>query len=304
MRTREEFLADRVKGLGGSDMAAILGIDPWKQAIDVFYDKRPDLAEEVGWIAQPVEGDAAMFGTILEGAIADIYTEKTGQKVQQRHQAQEHKKHPFLRANIDRKVVGERRGLEIKHVGFRMANRWGDSGTSDVAEYYVPQVMHYLLVMDYPAWDVAALIGGSDFRVYQLERDPEWDEILVESGSKFWELVQAGTPPEIDYSHRFADDLIGRLYTNIEGSVELPESSLHLHETLKVLNDRKNDLDKAAKAIRNELLDLAGNAGRVFIPGLKGGYTRKSIHRDEYTVEASDYIRFGYSANLKRKDDE
>ena len=298
----EEQIEARRSGLGGSDMAAVLGIDPYKQAIDVFYDKRPDIAAEAGYVPDVVEGDHVDFGNYIEEPVAQLYAKRTGLKVRRSNVHHAHKSAPWLKANIDRKVEGIQRGLEIKSVNWRLAHLWGDAGTDEVADYYLPQIMHYLLVLDYPEWDAAALIGGAtDFRIYHLKRDAEWDELILDTSRDFWvEHVEKGIPPAIDLEHAKASQTLRKVYSQVNGdAVTLPDEALHWHQVIEQAKAKAKEYSAVAEGATNHLLDLAGNASRIYIPGVKGAYVREQRHRDEYTAPATDFVVFRYSSRMK-----
>lgn len=295
-----EQLQERQSAVGGSDLAAILGVSPYAQAIDVFYDKRPDLADEHGYIPRVVDGFAVDRGNLFEDPIAKLVEKKTGQKVRKSNVRHVHPQYPWLAANIDRKWEGEKRGLEIKTVTHRLAHLWGKEGTDQVAEYYLPQPHHYMLVLDYPVWDLAALIGIDDLRLYEIERDPEMDELIIDVSHDFWhENVLKGIPPEIDLDHPKASDLMKRLYRGIDGQVILDESAAHWLSVMNEAREIEKQYGVVADNARLHLQKLAGNAGKIFIPGVQGGFTRKEVKRKGYEVEPSSYIDFRFSKTLK-----
>ena len=291
-------------GIGGSDVAAILGLDPFgRQAIDVFYDKLPELAEEHGFVPATVdaESDAIILGNCLEAGIAEAYSLRTGRKIRRSNKNHTHPKYTFLRAFVDRLIVGERRGLEIKNVGYRMASKWGPSGTDEVAEYYLPQVHHYMLVLDYPVWDVAAAIGGNEIRIYTIERDPEWDEIIIDACSEFWGYVERKEPPPIDLGSPYASDTVKRVYTGTNGS------TVYLDETVmywaKVMGDAKEHIKRYQKAVdtaKAHILYMMGDASIGVLPD-GTGFTRKLVRRKGYKVQAKEYIDLRFSKNLGGK---
>lgn len=298
MLTKEQ-IEDRQTGCGGSDLAALLGLDKYRQAVDVFYSKRPDLAAEAGYVAPIVEGPHVEFGNLAEEPLAQIYAQKHGCRVQRSNQLHRHPKAPYLIANIDRRVVGVRRGLEIKtSIGhWTLARDWGPSGTDEVAEYYLPQPMHYMLVLDYPEWDVAALVGGTtDIRYYRMLRDPEWDEIIMDTAADFWKLVEKGEAPSVDPDHRAAAQVVKRVYAKVEGEeVLLPEEASHWHQVAAesaALAKRYSDTADNAKA---HLATLMGNAGLGRILGVDGAYTRKVVKRAGFTVKPTQYVDFRFS---------
>ena len=73
---REEWLAYRRKGIGGSDASAVLGISPFRTGVDLYYDKLGQSVEddEQNWVAKEM-------GTVLEDLVARIFAKKTGLKV-------------------------------------------------------------------------------------------------------------------------------------------------------------------------------------------------------------------------------
>ncbi|WP_019024091.1 MULTISPECIES: YqaJ viral recombinase family protein [unclassified Thioalkalivibrio] len=296
---RAAFLEARRAGIGGSDMAAILGLDPWKQAIDVFYDKRPDLAEEHGYQPREDAEDEDLgprfWGSILEDPIAEGYAKRTGRKVQRSNVQHALEQAPYMLANIDRRVVGEKRGVEIKNVSLRMSHLWGPDGTDEVASYYLPQVCHYMLVLDMPVWDVAALIGGSELRIYTVERDPEMDQILLNAGAEFWSRVEAGTPPPVDPEHKRAAEVLRRVYPGTNGeTVALGDDAQRWAEVMWDAQAQAKQYQAVVDGARAHLQAMAGAASVATLPG-GGGFVRKVVKRKGYEVEPSEYVDFRFN---------
>ena len=83
MNAREQWLADRRKGIGGSDIGAILGLSPYRTLMDVFLDKRGE--------TQPKGNEQAMYwGTVLEDVVAHEYQKRTDRKIQRVNQMLAH----------------------------------------------------------------------------------------------------------------------------------------------------------------------------------------------------------------------
>lgn len=75
--SEEEWLAYRRKGIGGSDVAALLGISPWRTARDLYYDKLNIVAvedNEDNWVALEM-------GHLLEPLVAKIFQHRTRYKI-------------------------------------------------------------------------------------------------------------------------------------------------------------------------------------------------------------------------------
>ena len=94
--SREEWLAYRRQGLGGSDAAAVLGISPFRTAVDLYYDKRnlPIEDDEGNWVAMEV-------GNLLEDLVARIFAKKTELKIYRRKCMFQHPAHPWMLADLD-----------------------------------------------------------------------------------------------------------------------------------------------------------------------------------------------------------
>ena len=105
--SREDWLKYRKKGIGGSDSSAILGANPYSSAFDVYLDKTGDYEEEV-------DNERMLWGRILEDIVAKEFTKRTGIKLRKRFAILQHDEYDWMIANVDRLVVGEDAGAEIK----------------------------------------------------------------------------------------------------------------------------------------------------------------------------------------------
>jgi putative phage-type endonuclease len=190
MENKQEWLRERKNYLGGSDLGAIAGLNPYRTALDVYLDKTSDDITE--------ETNAAMrWGNLLEEAVAEGYSEDTGKMVWKWLQPIKHKEYPFLAANIDRWVGDREYVLECKTAGFNKAKEWGDLGTDNIPESYLVQVSYYAAICDVPKVDIAVLIGGNDFRIYTYERNKELEDKLIKIACNFWHNhIEKRIPPK------------------------------------------------------------------------------------------------------------
>jgi putative phage-type endonuclease len=183
---RDEFLADRRSGIGGSDAAAVLGLSKWKTPFAVYQEK-------VGEILETTENEAMLWGKALEPVIRQQYAERTGRAVLVPDGMLTHPKHSFMLANLDG-FTDDKRIVEIKTA--RTADEWGEPGTDEVPQAYLIQVQHYMAVTGFPVADVAVLIGGQDFRLYEVPADAELQEMMIEGEAEFWKRVVDRNPPD------------------------------------------------------------------------------------------------------------
>lgn len=187
---RKEFLEARRSGIGGSDVAAILGLSKWRTPLDVYNSKVLEVPEN------DEMSDAMHFGIVLEDVVAQEFSRRTGKKVQRRNKVYKHKDYPELLANIDRYVIAERAGLECKTSSAWMADQWGESGTDQVPIPYLLQCTHYMSVTGMKKWWVSALIGGNDFRWYPIPYNEDMANHVIEKCREFWnDHVLKKVPP-------------------------------------------------------------------------------------------------------------
>lgn len=188
MISRREFLQRRKSGIGGSDVAAVLGVSPWKTPYELYLDKTTDDVD----LTTSARLEA---GTRLEPVIADWYADRhPEQTIQRRNGMFRHREHPELVANIDRYIVGGGI-LECKtYTGFDR-DRFGEGGDA-IPEEYLLQVQHYMYVTGYRSAVVAVLIHGWDFREYAVAYDAELAEFAADKCVAFWrDHVLAHVPP-------------------------------------------------------------------------------------------------------------
>ncbi|MBM3467617.1 MAG: hypothetical protein FJX70_07325 [Alphaproteobacteria bacterium] len=189
--SKQEWLRERKNYLGGTDLAAICGLNPYRTALDVYLDKTSDdIAEDTN--------SAMHWGTLLEDVIAEEYGRISGCRIEQPSQPIIHSNYKFLGANIDRWVISSDLPyiLECKTAGFTKAKDWGDSGTDQIPESYLVQVAYYAAICDVPKVDIAVLIGGQDFRIYTYNKNKDLEEKIIKIGINFWHNhIEQRIPP-------------------------------------------------------------------------------------------------------------
>lgn len=203
--SREDWLKERRNSIGGSDVGALLGMNPYRSPFTVW-------AEKTGQLPEQPDNEAMRQGRDLEDYVAKRFTERSGKRVERYNYLLRNAACPHLHANIDRRVVGEKAGLECKTAS--ALNMKAYVGGQFPESYYA-QCVSYLAVTGWERWYLAALVLNKAFFVYQLttvEYDitPEWcdgsvyvpqEEVstLCEFAGDFWErYVETGTPPPVD----------------------------------------------------------------------------------------------------------
>lgn len=194
---RNEWLAVRKHGIGGSDAAAAVGLNPYKSMLELWLEKTGRDAD----LEKPDPSDtttATYWGTLLEPIVAAAYTQQTGKRVRKVNAVLRHPHIPHMLANLDREVVGapDVQILECKTTGINGAKLWREG----VPEYVQLQVQHQLAVTGKQAAHVAVLVCGQQLDVHRIDRDDELIAKLIELEGRFWQYVESETPPPADGS--------------------------------------------------------------------------------------------------------
>lgn len=219
---RAAWLAARRQGIGGSDIAAIAGLSPWRTALDVFLEK-------IGSADEQPESPAMEWGIRLEPVIADKVAElHPTWKVRRRNAILQHPQYSWALANVDRIVIDPERGpgiCEIKTGSAYRTKEW----EGNVPDYYTVQLQWYLGITGYTWGIFAVLLGGQDYREVIVDADPEVFGYLLTIGHQFWTAVESRIPPVLDGSEA-ASTLVKQLYPEAEPgrSIELPSEALTL----------------------------------------------------------------------------
>ena len=182
---RQQWLERRRSGIGGSDVAPILGMSKWRTAYDVWLSKTSETPEE-DRTTMPM-----LLGNVLEPEVLRLYEQQTGVSVRRSRVLHKHATHGELIANVDATSKG--RIIEAKTA--RSRDGWGDAGSDDVPEAYWLQVQHYLYVCQKPLADVAVMFLCDEIpavSVYQVPVAPEYEDIAAEL-VEWWQRYVEGT---------------------------------------------------------------------------------------------------------------
>lgn len=249
--TREEWLQERMTGIGGSDAGTILGVNKWKSKTQLFFEKtNPEMIQEIS-------NDAIHFGNVLEDVVAEEFAARTGKKVRRDNRMLRHPEHHFMMANLDRVVVGEKALLECKTTSQYNAEQWEDD---NVPAQYLCQIQHYMAVTGFEKAYIAVLIGGQSFIWKEIERDDELIQIIIDAEKDFWENnVQANVIPEIDGSEA-TSDFINHMYQDIDNEeIELGSEADTLMKAIESIKEDIKEQQQLQKKYENQLKDSLGH---------------------------------------------
>jgi putative phage-type endonuclease len=193
-------LAQRRGGASASDIAPIVGLDPYRSPVDVWLDKTGRAAPFAG-------NSRTHWGNVLEGPIRADYAERRGLRVEVPGTL-DHPTIPWAKATPDGicYVMGNAvpvRGLEIKTHSFRTAHWYGEPGTDQVPAHELIQCMWNMFVTGLEVWDLVAFIDGQPAD-YLVRRDDDLIGTLRERVERFLvDNVKADKPPEPDGSESY-----------------------------------------------------------------------------------------------------
>jgi putative phage-type endonuclease len=202
--SREEWLAWRRTGIGGSDAAAVIGLNPFRSRIEVYADK-------MGMMPEKEDTESMRLGRDLEDYVAQRFCEATGKKVRRNNFMWCHDEHRCMIADVDREVIGENAGLECK-----TTQAWGGKVImkGEIPLTYYVQCMHYMAVMGYDRVYLAVLIFGKGFFHFTIERDEKEISALTAAETAYWrDHIESGISPDPDGSQS-AEQAVDALWGN------------------------------------------------------------------------------------------
>lgn len=260
--TRAEWLSVRRQGIGSSDAAAAVGLNPYCSSLQLWLDKTgracPDEASS----------DAAYWGTVLEPIVAEEYARRTGNKVRRLNAVLQHPEHRFMLANLDREIVGHADGpgiLECKTSGYFAAKAWEEG----VPEWYHLQVLHQLAVTGRAWADVAVLIAGQTFQIHRIECDEELIRQLIRLERRFWGHVESDTPPPTDGSES-SRRALSKLYPSDTGLVVDYREEIDMNAMFSQLIDARvlaKEVGYQEEQLRQKIQAAMGEATTALFDG-------------------------------------
>jgi len=241
---REQWLELRKKGIGGSDAAAIVGLDRYRSPFDVYADK-------LGLKPESPDNEAMRQGRDLEQYVAERFMEATGKRVRRRNAMLQHPEYPFMIADIDRWVIGENAGLECKTTS--VLNRTKFSQGEFPPNYYV-QCVHYMAVTGAERWYLAVLVLNKSFHVFTIERDENEIQALFQAEKQFWEEHVLKQIPPVPDGSESTSDLIKQLFPEAREAAEIALFGYEytIQQYLE-LDTRVKELEKERDKLKQEI---------------------------------------------------
>lgn len=254
------MLSTRVTdAIGGSDIAAIRGENPFKTALDVW--KRIVLGEP-----EAPAGLAAELGNACEEAILNDWCERTGtdralleRKVEVWSRAE-----PHFRGELDGYLRDQKRIIDAKLVlSPARAKLWGQPGTDDMPSEYLSQFGWYCMLADAECCVAPAVIYGraQDF-IYK--RTPGFEAMLLDDARRFWrDHVETRTPPEV----QTVDDALWLSPAPKADVRPATEAERALIAEWRDLRDKSDELTDAIEVAKARVCAAIGDSEGLWLGG-------------------------------------
>lgn len=254
-----EWHAARATRLGGSEIAAVVGLSPWESYFSLWHRK-------AGLVDFDRDNDEMRAGTLLEPVIVGKFAaDHPDWRVLPQPGSFHHADRDWQLANPDG-IVNTPAGLALFESKFStFAEGFGEEGTDQVPEYYAVQAQWYLDVFSYRTMFLGLFVGAcAQFREYVIHANPARQAYLRDAGAAFIASVRDGRRPPID-GHNATYETVRRLHPDIDGgSIDLPAEVAEPF-------CRAKHAEAAAKAevrrATSVLADAMGTTGKAFYDG-------------------------------------
>ena len=249
---REEWLRWRTKGIGGSDVSVIAGVNPFRSIFQLWLEKTGQVEPE------ETENDNTHFGNVLEPVVKREFSKRTGLKVRAKRALLQSEEYPFMLADLDGVVYenGKMNLFEAKTASAYKQEIW----EKGVPEEYILQVQHYMAVTGAEKTYLAALVGGNRFYWKVVRRDEQKIAEIIALEKVFWEEnVLAGKEPVPDGSGATTDFLNEKYVSSNGNTILLPEEALGLCRQYEELSGQLSELQEKKDAVSNQLKNYLKN---------------------------------------------
>ncbi len=294
--SHDDWLKHRQNTIGGSDAAALCGMNSYMSPYSVWADK-------MGFISPAEDNEAMRLGRDLEQYVAERFTESTGKKVKKDNHIIFNSDYPYAHANVDRVVVGEDAGLECKTTSVLNLKKFKDG---EYPDNYYAQCMHYMMVTGKKKWYLAVLILGKDFKVFEINRDENEIERLAETEEIFYKCVETGQPPSVDGS-KATSETLSKVYPQSENfECDLSFFSSEIKEILSL-----NAQIKAITALKEQKINVIkefmktaerGSCGEnkvTWVTSNRSSFDKKSLLSDYPSIDVNKYTKISTVRTFK-----
>lgn len=232
---RQGWLEQRRRAIGGTDVAAILGLSKFRSPMQVWLEKKG--------LAETTQNEAMAWGKRLERSILEGYADAVGHPIvfADPYEFMVSQQVPILGASLDaRWADDDQRPVDAKNTRFKGPD-WGEAGSDQIPVYYACQLAVQMHVTDAPAADLAVLFSGQQFERFTIHRDMDLERTIIERVHVWWErhIVQ-DVPPEVDGSKGTSEWIAKRFRQATDVMIQpTPELSEHARQLASIKAELK-----------------------------------------------------------------
>lgn len=275
--------------IGGSDIATIMGVNPFEQPEHLRLVLTGALPKEDPEEPKQKKLQKA-FGNIIEPALAELFFRMTERRLVTVDETLTHPLYDWLTCHIDRRELDRDYGVEFKNVGRQAIRYWGTEGTDHAPDAAILQVQTYMLMTSWDGWDIVPYFGGVDLQIFPVEADPELQRMILDATERFWKHhVLGNNPCPLDFNHGTTADLLKKVHKLVTAKqVTLGEDILHWVNEWDKAKAQKKMWEKTVDSTELHILDAMKDAGIGWLPD--GTRIERSSHgRAAYSVKANTY---------------
>lgn len=283
----QQWLERRKHGIGGSDAAAILGLNKYATQYTVWLEKtnraEPDDLSD---------NEKVYWGTVLEPVIANEFAKRHPEfYITEPGAMYQSEEYPWMLASVDR-VINVEQGrkkteggswvfttpgaiLEVKTVGERRRADWDDG----VPDYYLAQVIHYLAVTGFDTAYVAVLIAGQEYREYTIDRDQDDVDYLIEKEKEFWGYVERDEVPPAMGGHAEAEAIIEQYPVADDLFLKMLDDDVPQVGQYMEIGEKIKELQAEKERLNNDVKLLIGDHLGIETPRYKIKWSRSDYER-------------------------
>jgi len=259
--------------IGGSEIGAVLGCDPYRDGFALWALKRG--------LVRPIPPTSRMrMGQIFEPAILQLYSEQTGRELEIGLGAIAHPGMSFMIYSPDALCRKLQLGVDAKLVSLDQRFKFGDT-VDQIPEHIQLQCHYYMAATDFATWDVAAFVATGDLRIYTVERDLVLEEFILEKAEEYWrrylvgdEIPPIGASPE---SERFLKEKFPRHKTPLRPAVG---EEIALLEEYGDVREAFKSIETRLKVLGNQIKLIIGDSEGL--EWLRGRFTYKAIKDSQH----------------------
>lgn len=294
---------DRRGFLGGTDIASIFGVSPWKTAYDLWEEKTaPVLLPPPEPTPAQEKAEARLRrGKKLEPWVMEMLEEETGIFIRKKNQRYTDPEYPWMSCEVDFEFTGEdgESNGDIKTVSPFAAGEWGEEYSDEIPLHYALQFFWGLMITGRPLCLVGTLIGADDLRVYRVKRDEELIAEIRKRAVHFWTTNVlkkiAPAPTTISDTNKILFKLGGCLVPGNESVWNKVAAFKKAKEEEKAAKQKRDSLELDLKTFLTATAQIQGLEKTPERFTLLGPDGKRSVltcnlqHRAGYTVEPSDF---------------